>query len=198
MAFRFACRSLSDPKKPKTAGIFALYALAAGLAGAAVGLSVGLLGARLSGTRVALVVAIALLVFSVVEAIPPLTWAIPQRRAQTRRDWLYIHPVKWALLTGGYLGSGVLTRIGVSAWFLIPGLTLISGSVIVGVMAFAVYGVARVVLTTVLFEGVLDHPRLGRPDWWPDGRLLHKASACIVMSAGMVIIGLLASGRALG
>jgi hypothetical protein len=119
----------------------------------------------------------------------------PAERRSTPRKWLDLPPVKWGLFTGGYLGSGVLTRIGVSMWFLIPALTLMSGSIIAGVVAFAVYGMARVTLTTTLIRESPSRLRSDRPGWWPDGRVVHKASAYTVMSVALVILGLIASGK---
>lgn len=66
-----------------------------------------------------------------------------QRDRETPRGWLQASAISWALRNGAAIGFGAGTRLGVWLWYVIPFGAFVSGNIVVGVVGYGAYGLAR-------------------------------------------------------
>lgn len=68
------------------------------------------------------------------------------RNAETPKAWLELRPFAWAILNGGALGVGFVTRVGFWAWYLVPLSEMLSASWWKGGLMGFSYGATRTLL----------------------------------------------------
>jgi hypothetical protein len=133
--------------------VAASLVLAATVAGAIAGGLLGSLGGsfpeefRLGAVALALVGLNVLFVADVVVGPVPIL----QRNRTTPRRWVEENAWAWSLKAGAALGLGITNRIGFPVWYLVPVLTLGTGSSIAGAVIWAGYGLLRTGIT--MFDG---------------------------------------------
>lgn len=123
----------------------AAFTAAAALAGASTGAALGKLGGQFSNQqRAAFTTAICAgaLVLAALDLLGrPVR--VPGRSRETPRGWMQLNPITAAVLNGTTLGTGWSTRIGFWLWFAVPLGSLLSGSVIGGIVVYGAYGLTR-------------------------------------------------------
>lgn len=123
-----------------------LFSLAALSAGAACGAVLGLLGS-LVGERERIVatslVAVAFAAAGLAQLRPRSSHWLPQRDCETAQGWLRYGAVGWAVLNGGALGTGFLSRIGFISWYAVPLASVAFGSAALGALIYGAYGGVR-------------------------------------------------------
>ena len=98
---------------------------------------------------------------------------VPQLNRETPKAWVERGSVYWALRNGFTLGFGASTRIGFWLWYVIPLSAILGGSVLVGGLVGAAYGVVRGLLATAIIRRVV----VANPDRWNNGLwLIDRAS----------------------
>lgn len=121
-----------------------------------------------------------------------------QRDKETPVLWTMQGPVRYAVKTGSVIGIGASTRIGFTAWYLLPVGVLVLGKASYGALVWGGYGLARSALSIAV------RAQNARSDIREVGaRLLGRRaeatalSATIVVSSGAYFLSL-ALGRSFG
>lgn len=68
---------------------------------------------------------------------------VPQWNRETPQAWLQYGAVRWSIVNGLALGSGLFSRIGFLGWYLIPLACLAYGNPLAGALIFGTYGLMR-------------------------------------------------------
>lgn len=158
------------PKRPRWRLGAAAFVLASTASAGALGLLLGLAGARTpERLRLALiaVAAAVLLVVGCLEAGGGNPW-LPQLNRESPREWLEGHPVRGIVMTGAWLGVAVTTRVGFALVLLVPLAAFFSGSVLFGLAAYGGYGLARGLCAWVITRRAMTEPG-GEPETSPFG-----------------------------
>ena len=126
----------------------ALFAVAAILASAALGATLGLVGG-LIGTRTALIGAAALAFLAFLRETGILRLPVPQSRRQVPERWQYDLPLPlWSTGYGAGLGVGFLTFQPVATFWVACAAALALGRPILAAGCFALYGAGRAFMAT--------------------------------------------------
>lgn len=164
------------------------------LAGAVTGVLLGLLGGAFADVVRDRLVTIGALIALTVGVLNFLGKGLrpPQFDRETDRAWLGASPLRWAILNGTALGIGIVTRLGFWAWYLIPGLALLSGAPLLGGLTYAVYGGVRTASVFGWFRGQpSSHPSASEVT-----RVLSWNGAARRLSAlTLIVAGILALAR---
>lgn len=122
-----------------------LFSVAAAATGTMLGGAVGAIGAQLAASeRAALGAGLALVgvIIAVFQgfgrSLAPL-----QCDRLTPKRWARESAIRWAIKNGASLGSGLFTKIGFWAWYVIPTGAFLSGSALRGAVIYGAYGVSR-------------------------------------------------------
>ena len=125
----------------------ALFALAALIASAALGATLGFIGS-LVGTRPALIAAAALAFLAALREAGVLRLPVPQSRRQVPERWQYELPLPlWSVGYGAGLGLGFLTYQPVATFWVACAAALALGQPILAACCFALYGAGRAFMT---------------------------------------------------
>lgn len=122
-----------------------LFAAASAFAGGSAGWLLALVGSLLAADARSATAA-ALAVVGVAVGIAELLGRrvpVLQCGMETPQRWIHTGPLRWALRNGLSLGCGAMSRIGFWSWFLIPFSAFLVGDVVIGVLVYGVYGLAR-------------------------------------------------------
>lgn len=141
-----------------------LLTLTGVVAGSGAGLLVGLIADSLRGRTSHWVPAVILLTMGMYEVLgrrAPLTHV----GRETPRLWAERRPAQWAVLTGAVLGTGVLTRIGVALWYVLPLSALLVRGPTEVVLVFAVYAGVRNGLAIAVSMAYARRDALTVADW---------------------------------
>jgi hypothetical protein len=144
-----------------------LYTLGGAVGGGAAGLlfaALGVIAGDGSRTAIGLAAGVAMLALGAWEASGRRASLLQVDRATPQR-WMRLGPVRWPLLNGAALGCALTSRIGFPLWYVLPISSFLAGTLWLGPLLWASYGVCRTSLTWVL----LRHMRSRRPDAVLDG-----------------------------
>ncbi len=172
-----------------------VFTLAGALSAAVVGGILGRVGGLVSEPSrhrlmtILAAIGVMIAVFELVRRRP--VW-LPQRSRETPKRWLDYDPVTWALLNGAALGVGASSRIEFWLWYVVPLGAFLSGSVLLGIALYAVYGLGRVagvwaiLLAPETRRRGLDSLALRLVRRIPDARILARAQ--LLMVCGLILI----------
>lgn len=127
-----------------------VHGLIGGLSAAVIGVTLGSIGANLFDISLrhwlaALASSIAL-ILGVANVAGYWFRPLELRNAETPKAWLELRPFAWAILNGGALGVGFVTRVGFWAWYLVPLSEMLSASWWKGGLMGFSYGATRTLL----------------------------------------------------
>jgi len=134
--------------RPRQRLAIALFAVAAILASALLGATLGLVGS-LIGTRPALIGAAALAFLALLREAGILRLPVPQSRRQVPERWQYELPLPlWSTGYGAGLGAGFLTFQPVATFWVACAAALALGRPLFAAACFALYGAGRAFMAT--------------------------------------------------
>jgi hypothetical protein len=128
-------------------------------------------------------------VYEVLGKRAPLTYL----GRETPRLWAERRPAQWAVLTGAVLGTGVLTRIGVALWYVLPLSALLVRSLAEVVVIFAVYAGVRNSLTIAVSVAYARRDAPTVSDWLTSrmARARRISGYSCIAVAGAIALGFL-------
>lgn len=173
-----------------------VYAVSSTLAGGAAGAVLGQLGSHLSISH-RLAMASASAIFGLLAGLLHFALRdIPlfQFNRETPQPWMRYGALRWAILSGATLGTGVTTRIGFWLWYSIPVSALLFGSPMVGVLIYGLYGASRGWLVWLLLAAPIRRIAGDDPATWVlsqywRAQAVTAAYLIGVSSAAVVIVG---------
>lgn len=113
------------------------------------GAGLGLLGANISSIGqiwTSLVAGVVAVLLGAANILGRLLQPWELHNAETPKSWIELRPISWAILNGGALGLGFVTRVGFWAWYSLPLLEVRSASWQWGAVIGTSYGLGRTLL----------------------------------------------------
>jgi hypothetical protein len=158
----------------------AAHAVAGMLGGAAAGAVLGLAGSALEPDARAALASVAGLVAAAIGARELLGRRLspPQRDRETPRRWVDDGAMRWAVLNGLALGSGINNRIGFWLWYVLPATAFLTGDPLLGAAAWGLYGAVRTAAA-----GALTVRMRGSERWEHGMWLIRRASGARRLAA---------------